>query len=166
MPLLDVSIRDRVAELADDAPAYICGNEGYTVVFEFDEEWGDIEVKTMRVTWLDTFTGQQRHIDTEFAGQQLSLPVITDAYGNSVQSETVTIGFDIPEGYAGPTFTQQPSDSFVDVDGMLYVELTPTGDGIYAVGRIPDEEDDGEYEDTGDGNGSGDEEGYVEIGPG
>ena len=80
MALINVSIRVRVAELADDAPAYICGNEGYTVVFDFDEEWDDIEVKTMRVTWLDTFTGQQRHIDTEFAGAQLSLPVIADAY--------------------------------------------------------------------------------------
>ena len=80
MPLINVSIRNRVAEPADDAPAYICGNAGYTVVFDFDDEWSGIEIKTMRVTWLDTFTGQQRHIDAEFAGTQLSLPIITDAY--------------------------------------------------------------------------------------
>lgn len=61
---------------------------------------------------------------------------------------------------------------FVDVDGMLYVELTPTGDGIYAVGRIPNEEDDGddgEYESTGDDGedeDTGDDDGLVEIGSG
>ena len=80
MPLININIRNRIAEPAEDAPAYICGNEGYTVVFDFDEEWEEVDIKTMRVTWLDTFTGQQRHIDTEFAGTQLSLPVIADAY--------------------------------------------------------------------------------------
>lgn len=80
MPLININIRNRIAEPAEDAPAYICGNEGYTVIFDFDEEWEEVDIKTMRVAWLDTFTGQQRHIDAEFAGEQLSLPVITDAY--------------------------------------------------------------------------------------
>ena len=79
MPLIDVNIENRIAT-AQDPPTVVCGNTGYTVVFDFDSEWDDIDIKTMRVTWLDTFTGQQRHIDAEFAGEQLSLPVITDAY--------------------------------------------------------------------------------------
>ncbi len=84
------------------------------------EKWNVSSIKTE--TYACTMS-LNRH------GRQIYC-VVSDAYGNRIESRIATIGFDIPAGYEGPTITQQPSDSFVaDVGGMTDVTVAATGEG-------------------------------------
>lgn len=76
---ITIRVRNRIAE-AVGSPEIICGNDGYNVVFDFDEEWVAQEIKTMRVAWTDTFSGQPRHIDVPFFTGAAVIPAIADAY--------------------------------------------------------------------------------------
>lgn len=80
MPELHITVKNKIAEAEPGTPSIVCGNDKYTAVFTFDDEWTAYNIKTMRVAWLDTFSGQQRHADVEFAGTTVRLPVIVDAY--------------------------------------------------------------------------------------
>ena len=80
MPEIKITVQDKIAEAEPDTPSIVCGNDKYMAVFTFDDEWTAHNIKTMRVAWLDTFSGQQRHTDVEFAGTTVRIPVITDAY--------------------------------------------------------------------------------------
>ena len=62
------------------SPEIICGNGDYTVLLTFDDEWRGFAVKTVRFEWLDTMTGQHRHIDAVYTGSPVRIPVIPDAY--------------------------------------------------------------------------------------
>lgn len=76
---ITIKVRNRIAE-AVGRPEIICGNDGYNVVFDFDEEWVAQEIKTMRVAWTDTFSGNPRHIDVPFFTGSAAIPAIADAY--------------------------------------------------------------------------------------
>lgn len=76
---ITIKVRNRIAE-AVGSPEIICGNDGYNVVFDFDEEWAVQEIKTMRVAWTDTFSGNPRHIDVPFFTGSAAIPAIADAY--------------------------------------------------------------------------------------
>lgn len=76
---ITIRVRNRIAE-AVGSPEIICGNDGYNVVFDFDEEWVAQEIKTMRVAWTDTFSGNPRHIDVPFFTGSAAIPAIADAY--------------------------------------------------------------------------------------
>ena len=62
------------------SPSIICGNGDYTVRFIFDSDWALFPIKTVRFEWLDTMTGQRRHIDSIYAADAISIPPIPDAY--------------------------------------------------------------------------------------
>lgn len=79
MPDISIKVRNKIATAAGDQTV-VCGNDDYTVTFDLDAEWGEYDIKTMRVNWLDTFSGQPRHADVVFSGTRASLPAITDAY--------------------------------------------------------------------------------------
>ena len=55
--------------------------------------------------------------------------VVTDAWGNTATSSTVTIGFDCPEGYEGPGVTVNADDIHTDVDAGEYASVTVTAAG-------------------------------------
>lgn len=76
---ITIRVRNRIAEAVGN-PEIICGNDGYNVVFDFDEEWSAQEIKTMRVAWTDTFSGNPRHIDVPFFTGSAAIPAIADAY--------------------------------------------------------------------------------------
>ena len=76
---ITVKIRDKIAT-AEGSPVIVCGNDDYRVIFDLDSEWDEIEIKTMRIAWTDTFSGQPRHTDIPFILNFAALPVIADAY--------------------------------------------------------------------------------------
>lgn len=76
---ITVTIKDRIATAPEDA-AIVCGNSGDTVAFSFDAEWAQYLIKTVRFEWLDTMTGQRRHIDRQYVGEPIAIPTIADAY--------------------------------------------------------------------------------------
>ena len=96
MPDITIRVRDKIAQPVGD-PTIVCGNDGYSVVLDLDEEWDDYEIKTMRVAWTDTFSGQPRHIDVPYILNFAELPAIADAY-------VVQIGV-----YAGNIKTSTPA---------------------------------------------------------
>lgn len=49
-----IVVRDKVATLEDKAQFLVCGNNDYEVVFDFDEEWQGISVKTGVFVYGDT----------------------------------------------------------------------------------------------------------------
>lgn len=79
MPDITIKVRNKIAQPVGD-PTIVCGNDGYNIVLDLDEEWDDYEIKTMRVAWVDTFSGQPRHIDVPYILNFAALPVIADAY--------------------------------------------------------------------------------------
>ena len=80
---ITVTIRDKIAT-AEGSPVIVCGNDDYRVIFDFDSEWDEIEIKTMRIAWTDTFSGQPRHTDIPFILNFSAIPVIADAYEVSI----------------------------------------------------------------------------------
>lgn len=79
MPDITIRVRNRIAE-AVGSPEIICGNDGYNVIFDLDEEWSAQEIKTARIAWTDTFSGQPRHTDVPFILGFAAIPAISDAY--------------------------------------------------------------------------------------
>ena len=68
-----VRIENRIAT-ADAGAKIICGNSGYNVELMFDAEWDNYLLKTVRFEWLDTLSGQKRHIDKQYTGGLLAIP--------------------------------------------------------------------------------------------
>ena len=67
--IIEVTVRDRVAtHVGDDF--YVCGNTGYEIHFDFDEEWDALDVKTAR------FIGEGNVVypDRIFSGNICSFP--------------------------------------------------------------------------------------------
>lgn len=67
----------------------VCGNSGYSVDFDFDEEWNQYELKTARFIWNGQYT------DIVFTGNTCKIPIITDvttlaigAYAGDLQTTT------------------------------------------------------------------------------
>lgn len=68
-----ISVENRVARIIGK-PKIICGNCDYTITFTFDDEWENIEVKTLRVSYNGTYS------DHVFTGNTVELPPIIKAY--------------------------------------------------------------------------------------
>ena len=79
MPDITIKVRNRIAETVG-SPEIICGNDGYNLLFDLDEEWSAQEIKTARIAWTDTFSGQPRHTDVPFILGFAAIPAIADAY--------------------------------------------------------------------------------------
>lgn len=69
MPVIDVTVRDKVATAAKDA-RLVCGNSDYIIAFNFDEEWAAYETKTARFSYSGTYQ------DVVFTGTECPVPVI------------------------------------------------------------------------------------------
>lgn len=61
--VINITVRNRVA-IADPGQHIVCGNEDYTAVFDFDDEWSGIVVKTARFYRGGIYTDVPFHGDT------------------------------------------------------------------------------------------------------
>lgn len=65
--VINIKVRNRIA-IADPSERIVCGNEDYTAVFDFDDEWSGIGVKTARFYRGGIYT------DTVFTGDTVVIP--------------------------------------------------------------------------------------------
>lgn len=65
--VINITVRNRIA-VADPGQCIICGNEDYTAVFDFDDEWSGVNTKTARFYRKDNFT------DVIFTGNEVEIP--------------------------------------------------------------------------------------------
>lgn len=65
--VINIKVRNRIA-VADQNDHIVCGNEDYTAVFDFDDEWRGIDVKTARFYRGGIYT------DTVFTGNTVAIP--------------------------------------------------------------------------------------------
>ena len=70
-----VSVNEKIAQTRG-APAVVCGNSNYLILFDFDSEWNDFAVKTMRVAYRRNGTIYSE--DFVFSGNQCTLPAVYD----------------------------------------------------------------------------------------
>jgi hypothetical protein len=75
---IKVEVKDKVATAPPDA-VIVCGNSDYTILFQFDEEWDGLEVKTARFKY-STYAGPKQHIDVPFTGNMVEVPILTNAH--------------------------------------------------------------------------------------
>lgn len=69
---IKINVKNKVAARQDDVPI-VCGNSDYVIQFTFDADWEPYETKTARFV---TDTG---YTDVVFSGNEVAVPVITDA---------------------------------------------------------------------------------------
>lgn len=72
MKEIQISVRNKIA-LNRENDTYVCGNTDYKVVFDFDEEWEDSQIKTARFK----YNGQYQEV--VFTGNECPVPLIQDA---------------------------------------------------------------------------------------
>lgn len=77
MPTINITIRDKIAQ-AEGSPEIICGNSGYTAVFDFDSEWSAYTAKTARFRFYRN--GIMQRYDVLFTGSTVEIPVLNDIY--------------------------------------------------------------------------------------
>ena len=90
---IKINVKNKVAERQDDV-SIVCGNSDYVIQFFFDAEWEPYETKTAR------FVTDVGYTDVVFSGDEVSVPVITDAM-------SVRVGV-----YAGNLHTTTPAVIF------------------------------------------------------
>lgn len=73
MTTINISVRRRIVAQTDRT-IYVCGNSDYFVVFDFDDEWQDINYKTAR------FIVNGKPIDVVIEGNVCRVPVLLDAH--------------------------------------------------------------------------------------
>lgn len=73
MPDIIIAVKNKIANKTDDS-FYICGNSDFRVVFDFDDEWGEYDVKTARFSYNDSYT------DIVFSGDVCDVPIISDTF--------------------------------------------------------------------------------------
>ena len=69
--VIEVEIKNKKAVRTNDT-AYVCDNSDFTVVFSFDEEWDEFDVKTAR------FAYDGKHQDVVFTGTECEMPIISN----------------------------------------------------------------------------------------
>ena len=69
---IKISVNNKIATLQDNV-LIINGNSDYVIKFDFDAEWDAYETKTAR------FVTARGYTDVVFSGDEVALPVITDA---------------------------------------------------------------------------------------
>lgn len=75
--VIPVTIRDKRATAPKDA-LYVCGNSDFSILFDFDSEWDEYEVKTARFRYGGTY------MDVVFSGNECPVPVISDTHSFDV----------------------------------------------------------------------------------
>lgn len=71
--IINVSIKDKIAVQTNEVQ-YICGNSGFVVVFDFDEDWDWFGTKTARFVYDGTYT------DVVFSGNKCAVPIISNVH--------------------------------------------------------------------------------------
>lgn len=69
---ITINVKNKIAALQDDT-LIINGNSDYVIKFDFDAEWDAYETKTAR------FVTARGYTDVVFSGDEVAVPVITDA---------------------------------------------------------------------------------------
>ena len=72
MPDIKISVINRAVKA--DKTLYICGNSDFRLLFDFDHEWDDYEVKTARFARASGFD------DVVFIGNECPVPIISDTH--------------------------------------------------------------------------------------
>lgn len=67
-----ISVRNKIA-LNRENDTYVCGNTDYKVVFDFDAEWDDSQIKTARFKYNGVYQ------EVVFTGNECPVPLIRDA---------------------------------------------------------------------------------------
>ncbi len=71
-----VSVRNKIATNTTPDETIVCGNSGYSVTFDFDEEWSALSDRTARFVY---FIGRNRYKKEEkFTGDTVSFPVLSN----------------------------------------------------------------------------------------
>ena len=70
--IIDISVKDKIATLVNPNAYGVCDNGDYTIHFDFDSEWDEFGVKTMRIN----YSGYS--VDMAFSNNECVLPVIED----------------------------------------------------------------------------------------
>lgn len=70
--IISIKVTDKVTYIDKNAEI-ICNNNDYVAVFEFDDEWDEIDTKTAR------FTVNGKHMDVIFTGNRVKIPPISRA---------------------------------------------------------------------------------------
>ena len=90
--VININIENRRATLSEEV-VLVCGNNGYTVEFTFDEEWSGLEEKTARFVWESH--GVRKHADAPITGSSAAVPVLSGTkevlvgvFGGSLRSTT------------------------------------------------------------------------------
>lgn len=73
MPNINISVKNKIAEVTDKSPFIVCGNSDYVIVFDLDEEWNDYIVRTAR------FVYGGNYMDVALTGNEVIVPVIPKA---------------------------------------------------------------------------------------
>ena len=89
---LHISVKNKIATYRQRDGAIVCGNKGYKIVFTFDEEWDDYNIKTARFIWGG------KYYDQIFTGVECPTPLIND-------TTEVIVGV-----YAGDLKTTTPAE--------------------------------------------------------
>lgn len=71
--LINIHVRNKIARLADADVCVVCGNKGYVVKFDFDEEWDVDSVKTAIFKWNGEYE------EVPFTGTECPIPPIHNA---------------------------------------------------------------------------------------
>lgn len=73
---IQIKVGNRVANNMTPAEVIVCGNSGYKVVFDFDEEWSGQEFKTARFVYRKN--GEDMYDEVAFAGDTVDVPILSD----------------------------------------------------------------------------------------
>ncbi len=132
---IKVEVKDKVATAPPDA-VIVCGNSDYTILFQFDEEWDGLEVKTARFKY-STYAGPKQHIDVPFTGNMVEVPILTNAHkvevGVYAGNLTTTTGAHIrclPSIRCGSGEKAEPSPDKYDALMELIKELMEAVGGV------------------------------------
>ena len=77
MPTINITVKNKRA--VGDGSCVICNNSDYIVNVNFDAEWSDYEIKTMRVKSPDG-----TYYEDVFSGNSCALPIINNQTGIEV----------------------------------------------------------------------------------
>lgn len=112
---IQIQVRNKVAVNLTPENVIVCGNSGYVIAFNFDEEWENEVVKTARFVYRKD--GKNFYEEIAFSGSSVSVPVLSGIHH-------VLVGV-----YAGNLRTTTPA--FVECDksilcgGGVHKEPTP-----------------------------------------
>lgn len=138
--VFNVSVRNRIAEYKG-REEYICGNSGYIIRFDFDDEWAKYNVKTARlVTENGTY-------DVLFEGNECELPILSDTwqvgvgvYAGNLRTSTKAY---IPAKKSILCGSDTPSDPPKDVYAQI---MEKVNDAVDAAKDVQERADAGEFD--------------------